>query len=530
MNFANALSNELLENYNESVTENGAMGYRTTGKELLDLNFAVASLRKKTDQEVVEMFRKAYLNDKRYAIKWLFFARDVRGGLGERRLFRLAMRAIAINEPNLARYLVGFIPYYGRFDDLLCLLGTGVQADVLKAIKEQIVQDIQDARDNKPISLLAKWLPSENASSKTTAKYAKIIRNYFGVSSREYRKMLSALRGYLDVVERRMSSKEWSEINYESVPSRANLIYNNAFLRNDEDRRRNYLDKLSKGEAKINSSVLYPHEIVHAYTKYQYGRIYSNTKKDPALEAMWKSLPDLVKGNGNTIVVADGSGSMTSSVDSKSGVRALDVANALAIYFAERCSGEFKNKYITFSTNPQLVDLKANSLLGNLSIALAHNECSNTNIEKVFDLILTTAINNHMQQSDMPANILIISDMEFDDASSQGEMWDPWSRKYTNNSVVNKKLFKLIEDKYKAAGYKLPRLVFWNVASRTGTIPLRENDMGVALVSGFSVNICKMVMSGELDPYKCLLETLDSDRYQCIENALQRATKELCEI
>jgi hypothetical protein len=238
--------------------------------------------------------------------------------------------------------------------------------------------------------------------------------------------------------------------------------------------------------------------------------------KDATIEAVWKALPDTVKGCGNTLVVADGSGSMTSTVDSSSSVTALDVANALAIYFAEHSSGQFKEKYITFSENPKFVDFSScKTLHDKLHTAMMHNEVANTNIEKVFDLILTSAVNNHMHQEDLPQNILIISDMEFDSCATSGNV-DRWS--YRNRPT--QKLFDVIAQKYARAGYKMPRLVFWNVNSRTGTIPVKENDLGVALVSGFSVNVAKMVMSGKTDPFECLLETLNSERYAPVEEAL----------
>lgn len=371
------------------------------------------------------------------------------------------------------------------------------------------------------ISLLAKWMCSENASSEQTKHYAKILREGLGLSSREYRKMLSTMRKYLDVVEVKMSGKNWSDINYEAVPSRANLIYNNAFLRNDEERRREYLGKLEKGEAKINASTLFPHDILHKYTSG--GR--RLPLMDATIEALWKALPNTVNGCGNTIVVADGSGSMITPVDNSSSVTALDVANALAIYFAERSSGQFKDKYITFSENPQYVDLSnCTSLHDKLQKAFGYNEVANTNIEAVFDLILTTAINNHMSQEDLPANILIISDMEFDSCAVGGRVMssqrDYWGRTYCEYADLDNRLFDTITQRYANAGYKIPRLVFWNVNSRTGAIPVKENDLGVALVSGFSVNVVKMVMSGKTDPFECLLETLNSERYAPIEHAL----------
>ena len=514
MGFMDQLRNEMSNE--KQLTENGAVGFRTTGKELLDLNFSVASLRRATDDEIVKRFTNAYFEDKVVAVKWLFYARDAREGLGERRLFRVVMEEFANQEPKAVKELLKLVPKYGRWDDLWCLLETDLVDDVIAVVKAQLSEDFDNMSNGKSISLCAKWMPSANASSEQTKKYAKIFCKKFGDTPRNYRKTLSKMREYIDVVERKMSAKEWVDINYEAVPSRANLIYNGAFLRNDEDRRRAYLGALEKGEAKINASVLFPHDIVH---KYGYAG-----RTDAALEGMWKALPDTVKGCGNTIVVADGSGSMTDRVDYNSGVTALDVANSLAIYFAERSSGEFKDKYITFSERPQFVDFSnAKNLRDKLDIARQHNEVANTNIEAVFDLILSTAVNNHMRQEDIPANILIVSDMEFDSCATSGAPATRSSYGWYMSSRVRptEALFETIEKKYRAVGYKLPRLVFWNVNSRTGTIPVKNNDLGVALVSGFSVNIVKMVMSNKTDPYECLLETLNSERYQAVEDAVK---------
>lgn len=513
MNFANALKNELI---NETkLTENGAVAYRTSGKKLLDLNFAVASLRSATEQQIIDKFMDAYFEDKITALKWLFYARDARHGLGERRLFRVAIEEFARREPNATKQLIGLVAEYGRWDDLWCLLDTELMDNVLYLVERQLIEDKDNMKDSRSISLLAKWLPSENASSVHTKRYAAIIRKGLRMTSRDYRKLLSEMRKYIDVVECKMSAKQWSEINYESVPSRANLIYNDAFLRNDEDRRREYLSALEKGEAKINAGTLYPHDIVHKYCM----NLYCVGKYDATLEGLWKALPDTVNGCGNTIVVADGSGSMTCNVGGNTSVTALDVANALAIYFAERSSGEFKDKYITFSERPQLVDFsKANTLRDKLDIAYRHDEVANTNVEAVFDLILSTAVKNNMSQEDIPANILIVSDMEFDSCATM----NPTSNgRYYRFERPTDTLFETIANKYAAHGYKLPRLVFWNVNSRTGTVPVKENDLGVALVSGFSVNIVNMVMSNKLDPYECLLDVLNTERYQPIEDAIK---------
>ncbi len=507
-----AVRDNILENHNVSITENGAIGYETTGKNLLDLNFSVASLRNASETEIAKRFYNAFLEDKNLAMRWLFFARDIRGGLGERRLFRAVIEALSMEDPEIVKVIIPLVPEYGRYDDLWCLLDTPVKDAVISFVAKQFERDIFGLIDRKPISLLGKWAPSPSASSRETKRYAKIIAKGLGLTEKDYRKGLSKIRKYLDIVEVKMSAKKWDEINYETVPSRANLIYNNAFLRNDEERRKEYLESLKNGEAKINASVLYPHDIVHKYAKDAFYR--SVNPYDETLEQLWKNLPDTVDGNGNTLVVCDGSGSMECKIGGTTAT-ALEVANALAIYFAERSSGQFKNKFITFSSKPKFVDIGGvETLRDKIRIAMANDDCSNTNIERTFDMILDVAVKNHMRQEELPKNVLIISDMEFDSATSQYYGWD--------RKKCDKTLFSTISKKFEDAGYKMPRLVFWNVNSRTETIPVRENELGVALVSGFSVNICKMVMSGEINPYKCLLDAIMDKRYDAVSEAVKK--------
>lgn len=506
MNFMNSLKEEM--NNRTQLTENGAVGYATTGLSILDLNFSVTSLRNKSEREIEDKFVKAFYEDKLVAMKWLFYLRD-REGIGERRSFRVMMKYLASNHPEIAKAVLALIPEYGRFDDLWIFLDTELKDDVITLVKKQLNEDAKNMMENKPISLLSKWMASQNTSSKKTRQIAKVLRNGLGMTHEQYRKTLSKLRAYLKVVEVDMSAKRWGDINYSTVPSRANLLYNNAFLRNDEERRRAYLAALERGDknVKINASVLFPHDIVHRYVE---GGWYPKVKsKDTTLEELWKALPDYVKGNENTICVADGSGSMTSTVGGTN-VTALDVANALAIYFSEKCSGQFKDNYITFSQNPKLVDFSnAKTLREKIEIALKHDEVANTNIEAVFNLILKTAINKNMTQDELPKNILILSDMEFDSAT------------YSRYGKPNQTLFNTIAQKYAEYGYKLPRLVFWNICSRTGTIPVKQNDLGVALVSGFSPAIVKMVLSNSTDPYECLLEQLNTERYKAVEEAIK---------
>lgn len=517
MGFMDHLKNTLNEDYNRSITENGAVGYRTTGKKLLDLNFQVSSLRSRSEQEVQDKFTDAFYEDRLLAIKWLFYAGDVRGGLGERRLFRIGIQYLAENHPELAKAVLEFIPFYSRWDNLFGLLDTSLCEDVIQIIKRQLEEDQQNLSRQASISLLAKWLPSANASSKETKRLAHIIIAKLDISEKQYRKMLSSLRAYLKVVEVSMSKKEWSQIDYAAVPSRANVIYNRAFLRNDETRRRDYLERLRKGETKIHAGVLFPHDIVHEYYRKNTGwGTYRLNELDATLEELWKALPEYGMNSENTICVADGSGSMGRIVGGGSQVTCLEVANALAIYFAERSSGQFQNTYITFSEHPQIVDLStARNLREKLEIAHRHNEVANTNIEAVFQLILRTAVNQKMKQEELPKNILILSDMEFDGCACC------YSEDKRQTKKPTKRLFEILAEQYREQGYELPRLVFWNICSRTNTIPIKENHLGVALVSGFSPNIMKMVLSNSTDPLAALLEQLQAERYDPVEQAVK---------
>jgi len=508
--FMENLTSVLKEEYNTSVTENGAVGYRTTGKQLLDINFSISSLRNLSEDEVMKRFEQVYIENRLLAVKWLFYAADVRGGVGERRLFRVGIKFLANTYPDVAKAVLELIPVYTRWDNLIPLLDTELKDDVVDIIREQLKHDLEKGRNGEPISLLAKWMPSINTSSASTRRYAKILCSALRFTDRNYRKVLSELRRYLKVVERSMSAGEWGSIDYSAVPSKANLNYRDAFFRHDEQRRREFLASLERGETKINAGVLFPHDIVSKYYGTGSWRRYL-ADADHTIEELWKALPDYINGAGNTICVRDGSGSMQTGIGSGSSATCLDVATALSVYFAEHSNGQFKDKFITFSENPQLIDISnAETLREKLAICDRYTEVANTNIEAVFDLILFTAQKNNMTQDEMPQNILILSDMEFDrcaEANNEGEL--------------SPKLFKVIEDRYREAGYKLPRLIFWNINSRTGTIPVKENELGVALVSGYSPAVMKMVLSNTTDPLQCLLEQINSPRYDAVQKALE---------
>ena len=503
MGMFNLVEKELKRRENTSITENGAIGYKTSNSALLDLNYAISSLRQSDEEEIMFLFDKAFYENKEYALKWLFFARDIREGVGERRLFRICYKSLADLDIDSFYKNLTNIPEYGRWDDLISLIGIKDEIDnrIHVMIEDQISSDLINIDVKKPISLLGKWLPSENASSKNTKALAKKVRRLLGMTPRRYRLLLSKLRKYLKVTEVFTCSNEWGIIDYENVPSLANLKYKNAFLRHDNDRRVAYLESVEKGSSKMNMKIATPVDVVSRYCD-GWRRV---GEYDQTLELAWNNLKDIYVSE--TLVVADGSGSMSMPVSGKT--TALDVANSIAIYTSEHNNEIFKDKYITFSATPQFVDLsKADNLRQKLKIAFQHNEVANTNIEAVFNLILNVAIENDIQKNEMIKNILIISDMEFDRA--QGHY-------FNNSSGLTKPLFDEIKQRYAEAGYDLPKLIFWNVNSRTKTIPLIENELGVTLVSGFSQNVLKMVMSNNYNPYEVLIETLDSERYASIK-------------
>ena len=510
-----ALSNEV------GITENGAVGFANASSEILTMNFMLSSLRNESDDDISKRFSKVFFENPNYAVKFLFFVGDIRGGCGERRTFRICFDWLVDNKTDVAKRVLRFIPEYTRWDNLVRLIGSKVGEDVVKIVAEQLRKDISDMKGGKSVSLLAKWMPSANTSSSVTKALARKWIAALGISPAAYRKMLARLRSHIDVVEVKMSSRKFSDINYETVPSRANLLYKDAFMRRDGERRSAYLESVKSGEAKINASeAVFPHDILHKmYSQKEYVAWNKGTfKDDPTVEAMWNALPNKLKdGDGGVMCVVDSSGSMTSTIGGTN-VSAWEVAHALGFYFAQHCNGDFKDKYITFSSKPEFVDMtNCKTLKDRLTLAESKSLYDNTNIEAVFDLVLTTAVRNGMNQSEIPSTILIFSDCEFDaqcyapsvcdgNHSNYGKYWD------ANGNT----LFDAISKKFEGHGYHMPKLVFWNLCSRSGTVPLQQSAYGLVLISGFSANNVDMVMENELNPYKVLAKKLDSDRYKPI--------------
>lgn len=503
----------------KALTENGAVVYKRSKSPLVDFYFTGTSFRNQTEDEVRNAFAKVHAENPLLAVKLLFMMGDIRQGMGERRTFRTCMQWLADNFSDEARKVLHLIPEYSRWDILVDMLGTSVDDEAFALLQNQFKTDQENCANGKPVSLLAKWLPSVNTSSDKSRMKARSLCSRLKMKESVYRKSLSKLRSYLNVVETKMSAKDWSGIEYSAVPSKANLLYKDAFLRHDETRRNAYLQSVERGEEKINAGAVFPCDICFKYN--------NANRKDTAIEEMWKALPDFTNGRGeNVLCIVDGSGSMTNPVDRSKGwstMSSSNVAQSLAVYFSEKMPGQFNNQYITFSEHPEYVDLSGcKSLFEKLKKMRAYDEVANTNIKAVFKLILQTAVDNDIPQEEMPQSLLILSDMQFDSCVDFDEEHPYWSGRPSKAELDEEcaTLFDVIGKEYKDAGYELPRLVFWNINSDNGIVPMQENKNGVALLSGFSASNADMIFSNKTNPYDILVDKLNSKRYEPVEKAL----------
>lgn len=483
-----------------ATTENGAVTLKSSQSYCLDLFAGIGALRCLPDDDILERFRRAYEEDADLAVKILFFARDVRGGLGERRVFKVILKALANTNRTSVIKNIPYIAEFGRYDDMLALMGTSCEAEMLAELKRQFEEDMETLKqDGAPVSLLGKWLPSINASNSETVANAKKVARAFGLRAVEYRKALTALRARIRIIENNLRQKDYT-FDYEAQPSRALLKYRQAFYRNDCERYEDFKHRVEAGKAKMNTSTLTPYDVIEPIMRQDLCSLFFDAHADMTdserhtLDLTWRNLPRY-EGNDDTLVVVDGSGSMYSG-----NPIAISVAISLAIYMAEHIRGEFKNHFITFSSAPQLVEIKGNDIYEKVEHCMQYNEIANTNIEEVFRLILDTAVANHMTQDDMVKRIVIVSDMEFDCCAE-------------NASLTN---FENAKAMFERAGFSLPELVFWNVQSRNSHQPVCMNERGVVLVSGCTPQLFSMIMEGDLSPYKQMLEIIGSERYSMI--------------
>ena len=531
---------DALTNNEKSYTTNDGTAYRTSGSTLVDLNFSVPALRQVAVDfygkskhnryfygadramdavEALRLFITSYKEDPLYTMKWLMYARHIKLGLGERDVFRMMLTKIGDLHPEMAlQFIIGTELWnYGRWDDVLRIFFdtmSGILHDGLgELIANQFRRDVMGCGLGDSISLLAKWRPSNNTSSKQKRSEAVILQSLLHLNAREYRKTLSRLREHLAVVDRKASLNQWNDINYNHVPSKANLKYRNAFLKHDEERRKVYLTSLQQGDdsVKINADSMFLYDIVQAYVKSDSCWDSSLNPYDETLEQLWNA-QESPKAYDDILVIRDGSGSMGQQLSGNSSVTALSVADSIALYCAQHNKNEsFKNRFITFSNRPQMVDISmCETLRDKLRRLHRFDDYSNTDIEATFDLILDTAVKHHLRQDELPSACLIISDMQFDQATAHDD----------NTTVIES-----CRKKFEALGYIMPRLIFWNVSVYAhNTIPVQMHPSGVILVSGFSKSIVDMVVSREVDPEMALKAELDA-KCSIVDTVLQGYVK-----
>lgn len=482
----------LTEASSEKLTENGAFAFNTTSDPLIDLFGMIGGLRTRTEDDIQSLFSNSFEKYPLLTLKLAFYARNIRGGLGERSTFRAILKWLADRKPDIMKANFSNIAKFGRYDDFYSFVGTKIEDDAFKYMYNIFIHDF-DAASNDPnfkVSLIGKWLKSANSHNPATRALGLKTVEHFGLTEKCYRQRLSLLRKRIDVVECKMSSNSWKDIKYSAVPSKAISNYSSAFCKHDPDGYGNFLSNVASGKETIKASTLYPYDICK---KYNLGGLAYDETLDDTVELQWKSQPNYIEGNNNILVIADTSGSMMGTP--------LDISVSLAIYFAERNNGAFKNCWMNFSDNPTFQVLKGETLLDKIRSIDFNNWDGSTNIEAAFDLILNTAIKGNLKKSELPKALIIISDMEFNVASESED-----------TSYLN-----ILSKKFNDAGYTLPKLVFWNANARENTFHAKSSDKNIQFISGASASSFKLLIDGlTLSPIELIEKALNDPIYDSV--------------
>ncbi len=462
---------------NDSVTQNGMATHSTSSNNCVDLFFQIGALRGQDKVRLINAFTKAFSEDPLSAMKLLFWARDVRGGAGERQIGKDLMNYLAVNRTEIMRKNLGLITEFGRWDDLLALFGTPLENDAL----EIIAKGLSDKN-----GLAAKWMPRPNVKNREEKRQANTIRKYLGVIPKVYRKLLVENS---NTVEQLMCSKQWDKIEYSKLPSKAMSDLMKAFSKNDLERFQTYLTSLEKGETTINAGAVYPYDIIKNMKQ-------GNNK---GADAQWNALPNYLEGNMERVLpLVDVSSSMNTPVGGSQSLNVLDVAISLGLYICEKNVGPYQDAFITFDSRPQLMTVK-----GTLSERYRQMASSpwggSTDLAASFDLILKKAVVSNVSQEEMPTMMIIFSDMEFNRTD----------RSWNENAQ------QMIVRKFADAGYVMPKIVFWNLASSGDkNKPVKYDERGTALVSGFSPALLTSILAGkDTTPFSMMMSVIDSERY-----------------
>lgn len=449
----------------DSLTDNGAKTLETSNSKCVDLFFMIGASR---GQDISNVFSKAYAENSELAIRILLWSRDIRQGAGERQIFRDLISYLEEHEDDVLEKIIPYMSEYGRWDDLTVFNKDKYQKLAFKQIRKALLQD-----EN---SLCAKWMPRKGS-------FAGKLRSYLKLDKKSYRKLLVNLT---QVVEHKMCSNNWDDIDFSKLPSLASARYQNSFEKHSPKKYENYIESLKKGESKINAKSVYPYDVIQSL---RFGN-------ETVANEQWKALPNYLGDNDNAIIpMADVSGSMVNCKINKN-LSALDVCISLSLYVADKQKGAFKGQVLTFSNAPRFCNVSNGSLYTKYN-ALVHADWGmDTNIEAAFKEILKVAIKNNIPEKDMPKILLIFSDMEF------------------NSCISGKTIFNDMKDKFKSSGYKLPKVVFWNLKSRGGNVPVKCREDGTALISGFSPFIMKSILEAKhFNAEDIMLNTIMSHRY-----------------
>ena len=499
--FLDSIKREM--NYTE--TENGGITHKSTLDAVYDMFALGGAYRSRSDEDCILLFKKALEENEELALKCLFYLRDIRGGQGERRFFRVCFKWLAKNYPELAFRNLDNIPEYGRWDDLYCVEGTELRTDAFDVIQCQLNKDLMSLKEGEKegVSLLGKWLKSENASAEDTKYLANQTRIAFGYSHKKYRKILSALRTRINIVEKLMSEGRWEEIEFAKLPSKAGLIYRNAFAHNDLIKDK-YEAFINSKETKVNATTLYPYEIVKKVTDTldYWGHTDLEETEREVLNKYWANQDTSMFNEASSILcVCDTSGSMTSKYGTS--VAPIDIAISLSMICAENNKSDFKNKYISFSSRPQFIEIEGVDFVDKVQRIYRQNLCENTDLKATFDLI-KNAILKTKKIEDLPKTIVVLSDMEIDSMS----YWRDKSRVKTE--------MELMREEWARDGLKLPRLVYWNCAARNNNILDEIDNDDITYVSGASPIIFNSILRG-LSGKQLMLEKLNSKRYENVK-------------
>ncbi len=466
--FVSAVKNQ------EARTTNGMKARKSTANACVDLFFKIGASRGK---DITKDFVAAYVENRDLTLRIAQWVRDVRGGAGERELFRQILTYLDKHDPAAAELLLDKVPELGRWDDIFTVTS--------KANKAKAFTMLGDALRNRN-GLAAKWTPRKG-------ELAAEIRAFYGMSPKQYRKSLVALT---NVVETQMCANDWDNINFNHVPSLAAARYKKAFNRHTE-KFADYVQKLVKGEAgvKVNAGAVYPYDVLKGVSGLHYNMPYSKTELDHIV-AQWEALPNFV-GDASILPLVDVSGSMSTPAGKNSKVSCMDVAVSLGLYLADKNKGVFKDTFLTFSGKPELLHLKGN-VVQKAQQMVKSSWDMNTNLVKAMDKIVSTAVAGNVPQEDMPKMLLILSDMQFDQCA-----------RFDDSAM------QMIKRKFGDAGYAVPQIVFWNL-NAADNVPVKYDQRGAALVSGFSPSIVKAVLSADTDqftPEGIMMKTVMVPRY-----------------